>query len=356
MIKIENNNITNMLSETTPVEGMDFFPIDKNIFIGNQKSSTDLVVLQNYDITHIINCASTDCPSLHSSINYYNIPISDDMASSITPYLSDTCKFIKNSIENGRKVLVHCEEGRSRSASIIIAYLIFEKGINYRQAFNILSDICPKIQPNPTFKTELINFHTQKTIESVSINHLSLKDLFKPSYWIDWEVYRHIRDDEGVEVGYNQDGRWGNSGAGVLITFSQSSIPEFLLFKRSDQVEEAGKWSLPGGAIKVREDGTITNPLNTAVQELREEAGLPRGNLCSLPIVYSKGKYSYYTYVLDLLYSKDCYQPRLNWENSDYKWFNKEEVFSSPSVHEGVIFAIDSLFKQQFDFEKKIPQ
>lgn len=343
-ISITDNIINNTITESIPLKGKDFFEINQNIFLGNIKSSTNASILKENNITHIINCASTDYPSTNSNISYFDIPISDDTTSSITPYLSKACEFIEKCIEQKGKVLVHCEEGISRSSSVIIAYLIFKEGISYREAFNKVSNICPKIQPNPTFKKELISFHMQKKIEN-STNLFSLTKIFPSATWLDWKTYKNIRDDEGIELGYTEDGRWGKGAAGVLVISSEHPTPEFLLFKRSEQVEESGKWSFPGGAIKVNSNGELTPSLNTAIQELREEASLPRGSLCTTPIVYTKDNYFYHTYCLDLLYGKDGYQPKLNWENSDWKWFNKEEILNNPSVHEGVIFVIQSLFK-----------
>ena len=67
-----------------------------------------------------------------------------------------------------------------------------------------------------------------------------------------------------------------------------------------------------GGARKVKESGELIEPLNTAINELREEAGLPRGIICTTPITYENDGYSYYTYILELAYDKIYYTPRLN--------------------------------------------
>lgn len=51
----------------------------------------------------------------------------------------DECiDFIQSAIDNNNSILVHCYFGVSRSASIVIAYIMKKYKINYEQAFNRL--------------------------------------------------------------------------------------------------------------------------------------------------------------------------------------------------------------------------
>lgn len=327
------------------VEGIDFVKICEGLFLGNQKSAQDPSFIKNRKITYIINSASKDCPSVeHPNVAYFNISISDEMDASIAPYLFRAVHFIKQAHKDGENVLSHCEKGLSRSVSIVIAYLISEKKMNYRAALNTVIAVRPHAQPNPTFVQELKDFWLSTKMQQVSKPSVfSMKEcLLNNALWLDWDVYKSIHDYEGIEVGYTTSGRWGIGAAGVLVT-STNPTPEFLLFKRSKYVEQPGEWSIPGGARKTNQDGELTNPLNTAISELREEAGLPRGSICTTPIIYDSEDYSYYTYILNIEYGKVCYTPRLNWENSECKWFSKEELLKLPTLHKGVRFVIDQL-------------
>ena len=79
------------------------------------------------------------------------------------------------------------------------------------------------------------------------------------------------------------------------------------------------------------------------MNELSEEAGLPRGIICTTPITYENDGYSYYTYILELAYDKRYYTPRLNWENSKWTWFTKEELLKLAPLHKGVKSVINYL-------------
>ncbi|MGL5264295.1 MAG: dual specificity protein phosphatase family protein [Candidatus Rhabdochlamydia sp.] len=328
------------------IEGIDFVEICPQLFLGNQESAQNFFFIQSRKITHIINSASKDFASYaFPGVQHYDIPLSDELNASITPYLAASVNFIKKAQKEGGSVLSHCEQGLSRSVSIVIAYLISEEGMTYRSALNKIREVRPQAQPNPTFAKELNQFYLSNKLQKLSkpSTDFSLKERFpSDAIWQDWSTYKDIRDEEGMEVGYTHAGRWGTSGAGVLVVSSKPE-QEFLLFKRSNEVEEPGVWSIPGGARKIKKDGQLTESFNTAISELREEAGLPRGNICKNPIIYEKEGYSYDTYILELAHDKEYYTPRLNWENSEWHWFTKEKLEELSSLHPGAKFVIDHL-------------
>ena len=247
---MKNSNLSTIINNNNPslIEGADFIEICQGLFLGNQESSQNSSFIQTRKITHIINAASKDCPSyIHPHVQYYNIPISDEISASITPYLSTSINFIKKAHEENGCVLSHCEKGLSRSVSIVIAYLISEKKMSYRSALNKTLEVRPHTQPNPKFTKELVEFWSLKNLQQASEipkTSFSLKERFPNNMlWLDWNIYKNIRDHEGIEEGYSNIGRWGTSGAGVLIISSEPD-PKFLLFKRSKEVEQPGEWSI----------------------------------------------------------------------------------------------------------------
>ena len=67
--------------------------------------------------------------------------------------------FIKDSISSGGRVLVHCNAGISRAASVCIAYLIKTKGMTVNDSFTYLRSKRPAVCPNPGFLVQLETFY-----------------------------------------------------------------------------------------------------------------------------------------------------------------------------------------------------
>ena len=58
---------------------------------------------------------------------------------------------------NNTKILIHCQAGKSRSASVIIYYLMKKNNISFNKAYNILKQIKPDININIGFYNQLNN-------------------------------------------------------------------------------------------------------------------------------------------------------------------------------------------------------
>lgn len=65
---------------------------------------------------------------------------------------------VKNS---GGRVLVHCQAGISRSATICLAYLIQSRRVRLDEAFDFVKQRRGVISPNFSFMGQLLQFETQ---------------------------------------------------------------------------------------------------------------------------------------------------------------------------------------------------
>ncbi|EAL72052.1 hypothetical protein DDB_G0269404 [Dictyostelium discoideum AX4] len=126
-----------------------------NLYIGSISAATCTTSLKEHKITHILSI-STNPPKI-KEFTTLCINIEDESQKDISSYFQQCHGFI----ENGRKlggILVHCSAGVSRSASVVISYLmsVFFKPFWYCMQY--LRNIRPCIQPNTGFINQLINY------------------------------------------------------------------------------------------------------------------------------------------------------------------------------------------------------
>ena len=91
-------------------------------------------------------------------IKVVRVALRDDLNSSICPHLEPTADLIAEHLGRSGSVLVHCAAGISRSASLVIAYLIKHEHHSVRSAFELVQCVRPVIRPNNSFFEQLIQF------------------------------------------------------------------------------------------------------------------------------------------------------------------------------------------------------
>eukprot|EP01006_Ploeotia_vitrea_P007027 TRINITY_DN15669_c0_g1_i1.p2 TRINITY_DN15669_c0_g1~~TRINITY_DN15669_c0_g1_i1.p2 ORF type:complete len:274 (+),score=12.52 TRINITY_DN15669_c0_g1_i1:1360-2181(+) len=117
--------------------------VRSNLFLGSAITSQEQS-LATLGITHVVNC-TTDvdncCDESHNTqhkAQYVRVPVEDDPTADIGAHLAVSCDFISTALqaENNNKVLVHCWQGRSRSATVLIYYLMQKDGSAFQDVFN----------------------------------------------------------------------------------------------------------------------------------------------------------------------------------------------------------------------------
>lgn len=118
---------------------------------------------ENFNRNHIdfVVNITTDAP-FWEDVESLRIALEDDSTTNMLPYLDFAVDKIHEAITRRRAhVLVHCVAGVSRSASVVIAYLIKYRRMNLRGAFNYCYNLRPVIRPNNGFMSQLMNYELQ---------------------------------------------------------------------------------------------------------------------------------------------------------------------------------------------------
>jgi protein-tyrosine phosphatase len=72
-------------------------------------------------------------------IIYKKITIKDIPAANISTYFQESANYIDKVLKTGESnILIHCKAGVSRSASIVIAYLMIKRGLRLSQALKLV--------------------------------------------------------------------------------------------------------------------------------------------------------------------------------------------------------------------------
>ena len=129
------------------------------LYLCSDSAATNKEVIDFKHITHIINVTFNIPNVFEPLIVYQNIVVKDLEDENLSEHFSSTYEFIEKALnENAsNNVLVHCNAGISRSASIVISYLLQKrKFANYKDAYAYVKARRPIIYPNEGFVQQLI--------------------------------------------------------------------------------------------------------------------------------------------------------------------------------------------------------
>ncbi|XP_002735808.1 dual specificity protein phosphatase 3-like [Saccoglossus kowalevskii] len=179
----DTSDTASLLSElgsilTAPANGMLMAPsraydeVWPGLYVGERSTAMNKAGLKHIGITHILNTAegkgfghvsTNEAYYKETGIVYKGIKASDVLGFNLKPFWQETGVFIHDALKENGKVMVHCVEGFSRSASTAIAYLMMYQDMTVQEATRTVR-AKREIGPNSTFRKQLCELNREITL------------------------------------------------------------------------------------------------------------------------------------------------------------------------------------------------
>ena len=145
--------------------------INENLYLGDYSSSLNIEKLKEIGIKKVLTVMEyTKRPNYNpEEFIHKRFVIDDDDNQNIIQYFGECLNFIKGE----EKVLVHCMGGASRSATIVIAYLMWTNRWNFDETFDYVTDKRPIVFPNYGFQKQLKLFEKLLNENNYDINKIN---------------------------------------------------------------------------------------------------------------------------------------------------------------------------------------
>ena len=146
-------------------------PIVDGVYVSGEAVARDRAVLDACGITHVINCNAFVIPNYHERppsaaadtppalpLRYKTLWLQDAPGEDVASVLFDCFDFIRDCVDSGGRVLVHCSQGVSRSVSVVVGYLMWRDDEAYERAFARVKEKRGVANPNMGFACQLLQW------------------------------------------------------------------------------------------------------------------------------------------------------------------------------------------------------
>jgi protein-tyrosine phosphatase len=137
------------------IPGFDF------LYIGSLGAAYNLNGLRSTGITHILCLSMAIKIKYPDQFEYKRLSVVDKPDFDISQVFGECLNFIENTRQSNGKVLVHCYQGISRSATIVCAYLIQFHQMSFITALETVRAGRPQAGPNAGFILQLRRLERQ---------------------------------------------------------------------------------------------------------------------------------------------------------------------------------------------------
>lgn len=129
-----------------------------NIYLGSAYNASNYGQLQNLNIGSIINMTNDVSNHFPDDFKYEKYGLEDNNQDNIEEYLLKTYNFIINN-QKDKNILIHCKMGASRSATIVLFYLMNNYKMSMNKALDFLKNKRVIVNPNCLFMKTLQKYN-----------------------------------------------------------------------------------------------------------------------------------------------------------------------------------------------------
>lgn len=134
-------------------------------FIGSADAAMDGELLEKIGVTHILTVAPLpDYKPPVPHAKHLCLHILDLPETELAEYYEKAFSFLDDAVAVNGRALVHCNAGVSRSAAITLAYIMKTQMMTYDDAWNLVKEKRPSINPNIGFIIQLKNYEKQLNV------------------------------------------------------------------------------------------------------------------------------------------------------------------------------------------------
>lgn len=147
------------------------------LYLSSLTAAQDVELLNKNRITHVINCClESQTPNYGiSNLNCLLLKLRDTGLENIDSLFLEAIAFIHEARMQGKSVLVHCYQGVSRSASLVIAYIMWANDLSYEEAYGHVRSCRGVISPNTGFIFRLVSWwrrrHSDLTVARIAAKY-----------------------------------------------------------------------------------------------------------------------------------------------------------------------------------------
>ena len=148
--------------------------ITDNIYLGDIDAA-NINNLKKENISKVLSVTDNRAPHYRKDdkINHKIIKVADSLTTNIIKHFGECLRFI----EGDDKILIHCKSGQSRSATIVIAFIMWKQKLSFEESFNLVNGKRKVANPNFGFIAQLKIFEKLLMDNEYDINKINFSTI-----------------------------------------------------------------------------------------------------------------------------------------------------------------------------------